>query len=787
LPDIVLVQPPNPYLLDPTTRWPLGLSYLEAVLLKAGAKVAVADLRDKEIDLSLIPEALIIGITATTGEIGMAKELAHLIKQRNYNTFTVIGGSHASYLPEDCAQYFDLVVIGEAEYDINQFLQQRYFGTRYTKSPLDLDTLPFPIRHPFSFSNTLFEGAGYGKGPMTTSIITSRGCPYTCAYCQEKPRPVRFRSPENVVEEIKEIQSKWDYHHFRFEDDNFTLKPERVFEICRLLEPLKVYWRCHSRSDLFNRDMARAMRLAGCNEVGFGVESADQRVLDIVNKKETIKQHIRAIRIAEDSGIRTKAFFMTGLPGETDEIVGLTKSFLERAQPSKIILSRFTPYPGCLPSKSRIVCREGVKEIEKVSIGEQVLTTHGYKPVIQTFHRIYIGDIVRIIPWNLSIPVDLTPEHPVLVLNIDHCTVKGNEHSYCKPTCTQFVRTYTQTYKGKAFRCVSHCRKSKWSSYEFNWMTAGQIEKAVEEGKTLALVYPTHSRITMTKTINNELLEALGFYVAEGHTHGKYATELTNNNRELLEKMGHHLAEAFHTIGKINPHGNGYRYTISSRALVDFLQQLGNGAKNKRLPMWLMELPSEDQSHFLKGYLNGDGTIHRNAKEYFSSSPTLAHQVVQLILRQGSIPTLHFRSRRGGFGDTESYTIGQSRANQRVWFHDKFAILPIRKVEHRKYSGTVYNLAVDQINNYLTESFIVHNCDVWAKPEKYGVAWIDPDFSHYWNFPHSTTVTYLDAVHDFEDVGRCQMCKKMNRRYEQLHKLLWSGEWNERRRITLIS
>jgi len=145
---------------------------------------------------------------------------------------------------------------------------------------------------------------------------------------------------------LHEIVDKWGCHHFRFEDDNFTLKPGRVFEICRLLEPLKVHWRCHSRSDLFNREMARAMRLAGCDEVGFGVESADQRVLDIVNKKETLEQHIKAIRIAEDSGMKPKAFFMAGLPEETDEIVDLTRAFLERAQPSKIILSRFTPYPG---------------------------------------------------------------------------------------------------------------------------------------------------------------------------------------------------------------------------------------------------------------------------------------------------------------------------------------------------------------------------------------------------------------------------------------------------------
>jgi len=345
--DIVLVQPPNPMLSDPTTRWPLGLGYLEAVLTKAGYEVAVVDLRDKELDVSLIPEAPTVGITATTGEFGMAKELAHLVKERSYNTFTVIGGAHATYLPEDCDGYFDTVVIGESEnLPWDRMLSQKPPSCG-VKSPVkDLDNLPFPTRHPFSFSETLFEGAGYGKGPKATSIITSRGCPFSCAFCQEKPRLARFRSPENVAEEIREIIEKWDCHHFRFEDDSFTLKPERVFEICRLLEPLKVHWRCHTRSDLFDREMARAVRLAGCDEVGFGVESADQRVLNIINKKESLEQHIKAIRIAEDSGIKAKAFFMTGLPGETDGIVELTKEFLQKAQPSKIILSRFTPYPG---------------------------------------------------------------------------------------------------------------------------------------------------------------------------------------------------------------------------------------------------------------------------------------------------------------------------------------------------------------------------------------------------------------------------------------------------------
>lgn len=314
--------------------------------------MAVADLRDKEVDISRIPETPIVGITATTGEIQSARGIANMVRDRDRHTRVAIGGAHATYLPHTVRSEFDWTVAGEGElWGTDQArlspTQRSPSAIIYWPDPMeDMDSIPFPARHPFSFSDTLFEGTGYGKGSKATSLITSRGCPFTCAFCQAEPRLVRFRSPENVVEEIKEIERDWDCHHFRFEDDNFTLKADRVFEICRLLEPLNIAWRCHTRPDVFGREMARAMKAAGCAEVGFGVESADQRVLDAVNKKETVEQHIKAIRTAADAGLKTKAFFMTGLPSETEEIVSLTRAFLKEAQPDKLILSRFTPYPG---------------------------------------------------------------------------------------------------------------------------------------------------------------------------------------------------------------------------------------------------------------------------------------------------------------------------------------------------------------------------------------------------------------------------------------------------------
>jgi len=344
---VVLVQPPNPMLSDPTTRWPLGLGYLEAVLTEAGAKVVVADLRDKEIDLNLIPKAPIVGITASTGEIGYAKEIARLVKQRNANTLTVIGGAHATYLPDDCKGYFDLVVVGEAEYAIMQLLRRGHPGGIIYASPMpNLDALPFPTRHSFSFSETLFEGAGYGESPPATSIISSRGCPMACSYCREKPDIVRFRSPKNVAEEIREIMDTWGCRHFRFEDDNLTLNKKRALELFELLEPLDVRWRAHTRANLWDDELAQAAKRAGCSEMGFGFEAATDGLLKVVRKAETVPQYREAVRVCKRKGISCKAFWMTSMPSETWETIEDIKRFMIEEKPDKWIVSRLCPYPG---------------------------------------------------------------------------------------------------------------------------------------------------------------------------------------------------------------------------------------------------------------------------------------------------------------------------------------------------------------------------------------------------------------------------------------------------------
>ena len=364
--EVTLIQPQNLQLATPDLQFPLGLLYLAAVLEQRGHRVRIADLRSKEIIQPYeIPKADLYGITATTGEYPQARALASMIKRHDPEAVTVVGGAHPSHMPEHCVGDFDCVVVGEGERAILKVVEDGARGIVRDNPIEDLDSIPFPARHlapDACFSETLFVGEKYGVGPRSTSIISSRGCPYNCAFCANIPQPVRFRSPENLAAEVREIKEKYGCRHLRFVDDNFTLNRRRLLRICELLEPLGIRFRCHTRSNPIDEEMCEAMHRSGCEEVGLGIESADDEVLKKVNKRETVEDHRRAVGLIKEAGMRAKTFWMIGLPGETDESIEKNMEFVREMKPDRWTVSVFTPYPICdiyrNPSKYGVVIED---------------------------------------------------------------------------------------------------------------------------------------------------------------------------------------------------------------------------------------------------------------------------------------------------------------------------------------------------------------------------------------------------------------------------------------------
>jgi len=347
---VTLIHPSNEFLSTPKMYFSLGLLYIAAVLEEAGHEVKVADLRGNE-GLDAVPRAQFYGITATTSmQISHAKKLVRQLKSRDPWSVTVLGGHHALYFPEECAKHFDVVVVGDGEKTVLDVVDGRARGIVYGGLTKDLDSIPFPARHLLPeeavFSNALFEGEKYGKGPKATTIITSRGCPYQCAFCPQM-KIIRFRSPQNVAEEIRYLQKRYNCHHFRFVDDSFTINKKRLFEICNLFEPLNIHFRTQTRSDLLEPEMCEALCNAGCDELGLGVETANDNVLKLIKKGETVEDHRRAVEMAKESGLRVKVNWMTGLPGETWKTIEENKAFMREMKPDRWILNQFCPFPGC--------------------------------------------------------------------------------------------------------------------------------------------------------------------------------------------------------------------------------------------------------------------------------------------------------------------------------------------------------------------------------------------------------------------------------------------------------
>jgi radical SAM superfamily enzyme YgiQ (UPF0313 family) len=347
---VAVIAPPYP--LEEAPAPPLGVTYVAAAFAAAGAEVKILDYivsrytpekLKAELD-AFQPDA--VGATSVTLNFYGAADIVRTAKRHNPDIITMMGGPHVSFDAENTLAAYpeiDLIVRGEGEQTIAELTQRlkdrktwagikgitfrqngHIVATPQREFIDDLDTLPLPARHLLPLSR--YQALGY---PI--SIITSRGCPYSCIFCQGRRmvgNKIRKRSAVKIVDEIEQILS-YGINRINVADDLFASDKARVKEVCGEIQKrgLSFTWSAFARVNTVDLETLQTMKDTGCDSVSFGVESGNPEMLRRIRKKITLDQVRQAVRLCNEAGMLAHTSFMVGLPGESPETLEETKQF----------------------------------------------------------------------------------------------------------------------------------------------------------------------------------------------------------------------------------------------------------------------------------------------------------------------------------------------------------------------------------------------------------------------------------------------------------------------------
>lgn len=308
----------------------------------------------------------LIGITYLSTKKGAVEFLTRQAKQLFPEVPVVLGGSHASFLPQASLSQTgaDFVVTGEGEETFAELIRGledrsrslhdipglvfRIPSGRFVTTPTrplieDMDSLPFPDRE------SLYRLDSYRPDDMGM-IMTSRGCPFNCTFCSSLwERRARFRSVTHILAEIEYLVERFGVRSIYFKDDTFTLNKRFVFAFCDALQRrgLDIRWECLTRIELVDEELILRMREAGMFNLKIGIETGSERLLRATNKNISLSQIREGAEVLNRLGQTWSAFFMLGYPDETESEMRMSRDLIEEIRPTYVSMSVLVPYPGC--------------------------------------------------------------------------------------------------------------------------------------------------------------------------------------------------------------------------------------------------------------------------------------------------------------------------------------------------------------------------------------------------------------------------------------------------------
>ncbi len=357
---------------------PLGLAsiaaYLDQFQINSHIIDCYADPESDELIMKYLEKQTpaFIGFSCTTSSFLDGIRIAEYAKKIIPETHIIFGGVHVSSLKEKILQLYpiiDYVVVGEGEHTLYQLLRanktnlekiknivlrtknDKIVFTGFRNKLIDLDTLPFPAYeklsgYPSSYKLPIFN---YPKVP-NASCISSRGCPYSCSYCDRSVfrKSFRYNSAQYLYNHLKYLKDNFNIRHINFYDDQFTFNRRRVEEFARLMiqNPLKITFNCAARAEHLDFELLKLMKAAGCWMISLGIETGDEDLLARHRQNPDLGMMRDKIHLIKKAGIRVKGLLMMGLPGESEESIKKSKAYVFSLPIDDFNLAKFTPFPG---------------------------------------------------------------------------------------------------------------------------------------------------------------------------------------------------------------------------------------------------------------------------------------------------------------------------------------------------------------------------------------------------------------------------------------------------------
>lgn len=422
---ILLVRIPNLYKSEQwkkqgVLRTPTNLALLSSYIREFGNyEPEILDLELYDFDnLSQITDKILsrnifyIGFTTLTPRFPNISRITYELKKADKDIVTIVGGPHISGRPQDCRyDGINYGIIGEGEEAFLELLNSLISNKDTSnidnlvykkedklvinkKRPFiqNLDSLPLPAWDLLDLKNYLdpvfFDGPHAG-------IFTTRGCPQDCLFCASKvtwERKLRYRSIENIIQEIGELVNKWDIKNFYFYDDQFAIKTNRTIELCNKIvsENLNIKYQAQIRADSINKELAIALKKSGCVSAAIGVETGNEEMLKFIRKKETKDQIKNGIKILKEEGVPITASYILGLPGDTHETIKQTLDFAKELNTEQMKFMLLTPVPGT--EVYNMAVEKGLLNPDDLDQMEQ--TTY-YDSTAVNLSKVSIEDLIR--------------------------------------------------------------------------------------------------------------------------------------------------------------------------------------------------------------------------------------------------------------------------------------------------------------------------------------------------------------------------------------------------------